>query len=60
MSRACSTSGDEGNSYRIFVEKPEGKRPLGPPRCRCVNSIKWDGMVWLGIGSSGWIFRTQQ
>jgi hypothetical protein len=26
--------GDIRNAYYIFVEKPEGKRPLGRPRCR--------------------------
>jgi hypothetical protein len=37
--------------YRILVGKPEGKRPLGRPRGRCVDNIKmdlreigWDGM----------------
>jgi hypothetical protein len=30
----------ETNSYRIVVGKPEGKRPLGRPRCRWVDSIK--------------------
>jgi hypothetical protein len=39
------------NAYRILVGKPEGKRPLGRPRRRCVDNIKmdrrereWDGM----------------
>jgi hypothetical protein len=30
------------NTYRILVGKPEGKRPLGRPRCRFVNNIKTD------------------
>jgi hypothetical protein len=49
VSRACSTNGEEKkNAYRILVEKPEGKRPLGPRR-RWVDNIKmdlrerWDG-----------------
>jgi hypothetical protein len=25
---------DKRNAYRIFVGKPERKRPLGRPRCR--------------------------
>jgi hypothetical protein len=29
-------------TYRALVEKPEGKRPLGRPRRRWVNSIKID------------------
>jgi hypothetical protein len=26
--------GETKNSYNILVGKPEGKRPLGGPRCR--------------------------
>jgi hypothetical protein len=43
-------------AYRILVGKPEGKRPLGRPRHRWVNTIKmglreigWDGMDWIGL-----------
>jgi hypothetical protein len=32
--------GEKGNECRIFVGKPEGKRPLGRPRRRWENSIK--------------------
>jgi hypothetical protein len=28
--------------YRVLVGKPEGKRPLGRPRCRLEDSIKTD------------------
>jgi hypothetical protein len=50
--------GETRNAYRILVEKPEGKRPLGRPRRRWVDNIKMDGMVWtrsiwLRIGTSG-------
>jgi hypothetical protein len=38
------------------VGKPEGKRPLGRPRCRWVDNIKidlretgWDGMDWIDL-----------
>jgi hypothetical protein len=44
------------NAYRIIVGKPEGKSPLGRPRCRWVDNIKmvlteigWDGMGWCGL-----------
>jgi hypothetical protein len=33
-------NGEKGNACRILVGKPEGKRPLGRPRCRWVNNIK--------------------
>jgi hypothetical protein len=30
------------NAYKILVGKPEGKRPLGRPRCRWEDYIKMD------------------
>jgi hypothetical protein len=33
---------EKRNVYRILVGKPEGKRPLGRPRCRWVDNIKMD------------------
>jgi hypothetical protein len=30
------------NAYRLLVEKPEGKRPLGRPRRRWVDNIRMD------------------
>jgi hypothetical protein len=32
--------GEKGNSNRILVGKPEGRRPLGRPRRRWVETIK--------------------
>jgi hypothetical protein len=56
MGRACSTNRWRRNAYRILVGKPEGKRPLGRPRRRWVDSIKmdlreirWDGMDWIDL-----------
>jgi hypothetical protein len=47
---------EKRNAYRILVGKPDGKRPLGRPRCRWVNNIKmdlraigWDGMDWIDL-----------
>jgi hypothetical protein len=40
--RACSPNGEKRNAYRLLAGKPEGKRPLGKPRRRWVDSIKMD------------------
>jgi hypothetical protein len=32
--------GEKRNPYRIFVGKPEGKKPQGRPRRRWVDNIK--------------------
>jgi hypothetical protein len=44
------------NTYRLLLGKPEGKRPLGRPRCRWVYNIKmdfgkigWGGVDWIGL-----------
>jgi hypothetical protein len=47
--------GEERGVYRVLVGKPEGKRPLGRPRCRCVDKIRmdcsrWDVGIWTGLG----------
>jgi hypothetical protein len=34
--------GEKRNANRILVGKPEGKRPLGRPRCRWVDNVKMD------------------
>jgi hypothetical protein len=34
--------GEKRNEYRILVGKPEGRRPLGRPRRRCVDNFKMD------------------
>jgi hypothetical protein len=40
------------------VGKPEGKRPLGRPRCRWVDNIKID-LLEIGRGGVDWIGLAQ-
>jgi hypothetical protein len=46
--------GEKGNAYRLMVGKPEGKRPLGRPRCRWVDNIRMD-LEEIGWGNVDWI-----
>jgi hypothetical protein len=48
--------GEKRNACRILVGKPEGKRPLGRPRCRWEDNIRmdlreigWGGMDWIDL-----------
>jgi hypothetical protein len=55
--------GERRGVYRILVEKPEGKRSPGRPRCRWKGNIKmalqevvfgvWTGLGWLKIDTGG-------
>jgi hypothetical protein len=49
--RHVARIGAKRNAYTIFVGKPEGKRPLGRPRRRWVDSVKIDlrGIGWDGM-----------
>ena len=49
--------GEERGVYRVFVVKPEGKRPLGRPRRRWVD-IRMD-LQELGCGHVDWIGLAQ-
>jgi hypothetical protein len=44
--------------YRVLVEKTEGKRPLGRPRCRLNDNIKRD-IQEMRCGVMGWIELAQ-
>jgi hypothetical protein len=53
--------GEGRGVYRILVGKPERKRPLGRPSCRCGDNMKmglqevgcgvWSGLRWLTLGT---------
>jgi hypothetical protein len=48
--------GENRNAYRLWVGKPEGKRPLGRPKYRWVDNIRmvlvvvgWGDVDWIGL-----------
>jgi len=44
--------------YRVLVGKPEGKRPLGRPRCRWEGNIKMD-LQEVECGCMDWLELAQ-
>jgi hypothetical protein len=44
--------------YRVLVGRPEGKRPLGRPRCGWEDNIKMD-LREIGIDGANWIRLAQ-
>jgi len=44
--------------HRILVGKPEGKRPLGRPRCRWEDNTKMD-LQEVGGGRGDWVELAQ-
>jgi hypothetical protein len=46
--------GDKRGAYRVLVGKPEGKGPLGRPRCKWEDNIKMD-LQEVGCGGKNWI-----
>jgi hypothetical protein len=44
--------------YRVLVGRPEGKRPLGRPRCSWEDNIKLD-LREIGIDGANWIRLAQ-
>ena len=50
--------GEGRGVYRVLVEKPEGKRPLGRPRRRWEDNIRMD-LQEVGCGYVDWIYLAQ-
>jgi hypothetical protein len=50
--------GEKRNVCRLLVGKPEGKRPLGRPRRRCIDNIKMD-LSEIGLSVVDWIGLAQ-
>jgi hypothetical protein len=50
--------GEERNVYRLFLGKPEGKRPLGRPRRRWIDNINMD-ISEIGVNVVDWIGLAQ-
>jgi len=57
--------GEERGVYRVLVGKPEGRRPTGRPRRRCVDNIRMDlqevgcvYMDWIGLAQDRERWRT--
>jgi hypothetical protein len=49
-------TGEMRNGYSTFIAKPEGKRPLGRPRCRWNITLEWilgKRVGRCGLDSSG-------
>jgi hypothetical protein len=56
MSSAGGMHQEIRNAYKILAPVPEGKRPLGSPRCRWENKTKmdlseigYDGVDWIKV-----------
>jgi len=58
MGGACCAYGEERGVYRVLVEKPEGKRPLGSHRRRWEDNIKMD-LQDGDVGDMEWIELAQ-
>jgi len=57
--------GEKREVYRVFLGKPEGRRPLGKPRRRSVDNIRMDlqevecgYMDWIGLAQDRDKWRT--
>jgi hypothetical protein len=46
--------GEKRNVSRLLAGKPEGRRPLGRPRCRWIDNIKM-AFLETGVSVVDWI-----
>jgi hypothetical protein len=49
--------GEARGIYRVLIERPEGKKPLGRPRCRWEDNIKLElreNWIWLAQDKVQW------
>jgi len=58
MGWACGAYGLGEGVYRVFLGKPEGRRPVGRPRRRWVDNIRID-LQEVGCGYMDWIGLAQ-
>ena len=58
LSYCVARMGGERGVCKVLVGKPEGKRPLGRPRRRCVDNIRVD-LQEVGCGYMDWIGLAQ-
>jgi len=49
---------EERGVYMVLLGKPEGRRPLGRPKCRWVDNIRM-GLQEVGCGYIDWIGLAQ-
>ena len=54
--RYTGLTGERRGVYRVLVGKPEGKRPLGRPRCRWEDKME---LQEVGCGGMDWIDLAQ-
>jgi hypothetical protein len=57
-SRRMRWAGEERGVHRVLVGKPEGKRPLGRPRCGWEDNIKMD-LQEVGGNHGDWMELAQ-
>jgi hypothetical protein len=56
--RHVARMGDVRGAYNILIGRPEGRRPLGRPRCRWEDNIKMD-LREIVFGDVDWIHWAQ-